>query len=366
MRSVIHVLDNLAAGGCQTCVRVFANVKSKPRRHYYLSLRTVSKQIEIAAPDVFIASSKHRYSPLSFGLFWRLARDAEPTILHCYLFKAQIFGLIIRKLRPNTKLIFHEGGRVVISENEPWWEPILFRWFLRMAAPSVDLFVANSRYTLSCLCRFPQVRRRPAKVVYNGIVENIGVPSEEERIAARLALGLPRDAFVFGFAGRIIERKGWRDFAECAAHNSLKHDVYWIVAGGGDEEKQLNQLKADRKLSKLILLGVKLDMSTFYRSLDVCVVPSLHEPHGLVQIEAQSYGVAVIASNVPGMNETLENGINALLFPPGDVKRLCELAKIIHTDIRLRLALQKEALENAKRFTSQSYHDGLEACYEAL
>jgi glycosyltransferase involved in cell wall biosynthesis len=366
MRSVIHVLDNLAAGGCQTCVRVFANVKSKPRRHYYLSLRTLPKQIEISAPDVFIAPSKRRYSPLSFGLFWRLARNAEPTILHCYLFKAQIFGLVIRKLCPNTKLIFHEGGRVVISENEPWWEPILFRLFLRLAASSVDLFVANSRYTLSCLCRFPQVRRRPAKVVYNGIVERIGVPSEEQRIAARLALELPQGAFVFGFAGRIIDRKGWRDFVECAASHRMKRDVYWIIAGGGDEEKQLNQLKVEKKLSNLILLGVKLDMSAFYRSLDVCVVPSLHEPHGLVQIEAQSYGVAVIASNVPGMNETLEDGINALFFPPGDAKRLCELAESIYTDTKLRLSLQSEALKNAARFTSQSYHDGLEACYESL
>src|SRR5580658_553115 len=118
MLPVIHVLDNLAAGGCQTCLRALAAFSPKTRRHLFVSLRTQQDQIDLNSCDVHIFPETSRYALLSAFRLWKLTRDIGPVILHCYLFKAQVCGLLVRWLRPSVVLIFHESGRILRKENE--------------------------------------------------------------------------------------------------------------------------------------------------------------------------------------------------------------------------------------------------------
>jgi len=68
-------------------------------------------------------------------------------------------------------------------------------------------------------------------------------------------------------------------------------------------------------------------MKSFYSGLDCLVVPSLWEPQGLVEIEAQALGVPVIVSNVEALNEIIHDGENGLLLSPATLmtwrKRSC-------------------------------------------
>lgn len=366
MRSVVHVLDNLAVGGCQTCVRALMQHTGKIRRHLCVSLRTQRNQIDLGGVDVEVFPSTSRYSLTSPFRLMRFVRRSGATILHCYLFKSQVCGLVVRWLKPDTKLIFHEGGRITMREHEPWWEPIIYKSFLRFAAPWVDMFLANSQSTLDELRKVPAIRDRPGRVVYNSILERVGGPSEEDRLNARQSLGIPADSIVFGFAGRIIERKGWRDFVACARRLSGKSGIFWVMAGDGSEEQELRRILAREGLINIKYLGFQQSMFEFYNSLDVCIIPSHWEPHGLVQLEAHSFGLPVIAANVMGMNETLEDGVNSLLFTPGDVEQLLATIERFLRSPELASSLSEGALKNAKRFTIGRYHDALEACYDAL
>ena len=253
-----------------------------------------------------------------------------------------------------------------MREHEPWWEHVAYRAFLPFAAPWVDLFIANSKHTLARLQELVPVARRPGIVVYNSILERIGAPTLRERTEARAALSLPDNAFVFGFAGRIVERKGWRDFVECAKRFREETNVFWILAGDGSEERMLRAICAEESLINVRPLGFQKDMRSFYSSLDVCIIPSHWEPHGLVQLEAQSYGLPVIAADVPGMNETLIAGENALLFSPRDHRALFQRVKSVLREPALLASLSRGSISNAQNFTLKKYHDSLESCYECL
>ena len=364
MRTVIHVLDNFATGGCQTCLRAHAAFNPKPRRHIYVSLRSQAGQISVESPDVYIFPETSRYSLSPIFRLLKLTRKAGPAILHCYLFKAQVCGLLVRLLRPSTRLIFHESGRILNREDESWAEAILYRQFLRISARGVDLFIANSKHTLSTLQKFSAIAARPSVVVYNSILQNVGIPSSIERRKAREALGLPINAFIFGFAGRLVERKGWRDFVSCADRFRDRADVYWLIAGDGPDRNLLEQLKRQLGLERIINIGFAQSMDPFYRSIDACIIPSHWEPHGLVQIEAQSYGIPVIAADVPGMNETLDSEKNALLFEPRDLPSLYNRIASILSNPSLLAALSAASIQNAIKFSLKSYHDDLERCYE--
>jgi glycosyltransferase involved in cell wall biosynthesis len=269
-------------------------------------------------------------------------------------------------LHPRAQLILHEGGRIVRGEHEPAWERIIYPWFLRAACKSTDVFLANSRYTLGHLEAAGLRGRIPSRVVYNSILTEIPGNDDGRRRKARLQLGLPPGSFAIGFAGRLVERKGWRDFIACAEHFRERRDVHWLVAGSGAELPMAERMLAERNLPHVRLLGFQADMDSFYRALDLCVVPSHWEPHGLVQIEAQGRGVPVVATNVPGMAETLQDGQDALLFEPQNLPQLFACVDRMLASPALRAQLAAGALANARRFTIGQYEEQLESCYRLL
>jgi glycosyltransferase involved in cell wall biosynthesis len=197
-------------------------------------------------------------------------------------------------------------------------------------------------------------------------LSDIKVPSLVSKEAARIALSLPPKAFIFGFAGRLIERKGWRDFLECARHFSSDPNIIWLIAGDGPEQRLLYELCGESKYNMVRPIGFQQEMDSFYRSLDACIIPSHWEPHGLVQLEAQSYGLPIIATDVPGMNETLSAGTNALLFEARDIPALVAHCRALMEDPRLLSSLSDGSLANARNFTVQKYHDDLESSYLRL
>ena len=337
-----------------------------PRRHYVVSLRYTDPQVEISCGDVRCATSSSRFSPLALLPLLRLARQLGDPIIHCYLFRSQVYGYLAKALDSRCRLILHEGGRIVQREHEPLWESVVYPLFLRAASRSTDMFIANSHHTLGRLEAGGYRGRLASRVVYNSILTEAPGFDPARRAIARSKLGLNSSSFVIGFAGRLVERKGWREFITSAESFREHRDLHWLIAGTGPEHEAAECIIAKRKLGQVRLLGFQSDMDSFYRALDLCVVPSHWEPHGLVQIEAQGRGVPVAVSKVPGMAETVNEGVDAVLFEPKNTADLVARVREVlnHSDLRDRLSVG--SIANAQKFTIQHYHDQLESCYRLL
>jgi glycosyltransferase involved in cell wall biosynthesis len=310
--------------------------------------------------------SKSRLSLVPLCTVANLVRATGPVILHCYLFRSQALGFYLKLRFPRVKFIFHEGGRILGSEQDPIWEPALFRLLLLLSRRSVDLYLANSAHTLRKLNDIALGRRIPSRVIYNSVLTRVGSPTEQERQDARRGLMLPESGFVIGFAGRLVRMKGWRDFLRAAEQLVDVRDASWLIAGDGPEFAEALAAVRANSNPRIRLLGQLSKMDKFYQAIDCCVVPSHWEAHGLVQIEAQAYGIPVIATDVPGMNETLNDGVNALLFPPHAIDVLSKQIRALLTSEDLRAQLSAGALRNAERFTINNYHEQLEQFYREL
>ena len=120
-----------------------------------------------------------------------------------------------------------------------------------------------------------------------------------------------------GAAGRLIPLKG----IALAIHATAilragGHDVQLSIAGSGNQKQSLEKLT--RKLNidrQVIFLGNLTDMPSFYRSLDIFLVPSLREPFGLVAGEALSFGCPVVCTRVDGLPEVVSHGKSGLCVP---------------------------------------------------
>ena len=146
-----------------------------------------------------------------------------------------------------------------------------------------------------------------------------------ERREARLALGLPEDAWIVGNVGRLHPDKDQatliRGFA--AALPSLPANSVLAIAGRGRLEKALKSLVADLSIEeRTVFLGQVPDVRRYFRAFDAFALSSDHEPFGMVLLEAMVAGVPVICTSCGGGREVAE-GVGSL-FPLGRPDKLAE------------------------------------------
>jgi glycosyltransferase involved in cell wall biosynthesis len=133
------------------------------------------------------------------------------------------------------------------------------------------------------------------------------------------------------------------------------------VVGDGPERPRLERLAADLGIEdRTEFLGLRDDVDELLRRSDLFVHPAIWgEAFGLTITEAMASGCPVVASNVGGIPELIEDGITGLLVPPADDEALRKaIARLIDDrDLRHRLSVQARA-RVLERF-------GLEQCVQA-
>lgn len=365
-RRVLHVVDSLGLGGTQAILKEYFEAAREDANLHLLGLRSVELHTEIDHPNAAVFPSPSRFSTAPLGVMRRIVRERNIQVVHCHLFRSQVFGWLLKRLSfPDVGLVFHEHGRAMGCEGEPWIESFAFRRFMRTASGAVDHFVCNSEVARDSLLRIAPAAAGKATVVPNPIPVR---PPESmpPRDALRRAMQVPEGAFVVGFASRLVERKGWRDFLEAMALLAPRLPVHFLLAGDGeDREATAAQVRA-RGLHSGRLLGHVSGMDRFYGALDAFAMPSHWEPHGLGHLEAQAFGVPVVVTDVPGLSGTVHRDRDALLVPPHSPQALAEALARIATDPALRDRLAREGRVNAARFTMQGFAATLEAVYASV
>jgi glycosyltransferase involved in cell wall biosynthesis len=137
---------------------------------------------------------------------------------------------------------------------------------------------------------------------------------------------------------RLIERKGIQTILEACARPSIL-PVQLKIIGTGPYEAELRELVDSFELQdRVTFLGFvpNEDLPNHYRQADIFVLPSETESFGLVFAEAMSCGLPIAASNVGGIPETVRDGIDGLLCPPGEPLSLRENILRLMTSIDTR------------------------------
>lgn len=353
---ILHLIDHNGLGGAQTVVRGIFESQKDNRDIFLYVLRSKNKNVSIDHKNVFSNTYlKYSLAPL-FDLV-RLIRKERTDILHCHLFKSQIVGWLLKLLYfKDIRLVFHEHGKIVGSDTENKISNRFYIFFLKVVKNKVNVFIAISNFVKRELVRKVKINMDKVIVLYNFVDLNKFTRKS-----------ITRDTnltdFVVGFAGRLVERKGWKDFVN-AAHALSKDNknIKFIIAGTGPQQSKLtSSIKLDKNIK---YLGYVTDMVQFYSLLDCFVIPSHWEPMGLTELEAQAMGVPIIASNVDGLNEIVSDNENAVLFTPKDIESLKEKIELVFNNINLRTKLINNGFDDVKKYSLYEYLLKLNKIYE--
>ena len=167
-------------------------------------------------------------------------------------------------------------------------------------------------------------------VIYDGIDIDGQMNCLERNI--KRDIGIPDNSIVIGIIGNVREWKGQEYFVKAFMSLGGKYDnIYGLVIGGyGPEDmKYVNHIKSisgGSELEKrLIYLGYRDDVPELLKIMDVFIHASITpEPFGMVILEAMLSNVPVIATNLGGPVESLENGNCGILVPPRNENAIIE------------------------------------------
>ena len=235
--------------------------------------------------------------------------------------------------------------------------------------------VANTQAEADELINLYSADKKRVNVVNPGVdleVFNIG-----DRAKARKEFGIPQDAIVFTFVGRVQPLKA-PDVLIKAAHQfiqnhpHLKNKVRIVICGGlsgtgFDHPDSLLQLVKELNLIENVMFlppSTREKLATLYQASTLVAVPSYSESFGLVAVEAQACGTPVIATNVGGLKTVVADNLSGLLVNGHDARTWAEALAQISLNEKLVKQYQVGARQHAAKFSWDKTVEGLIQVYE--
>lgn len=193
------------------------------------------------------------------------------------------------------------------------------------------------------------------------------VPREPE---LRAQLGLSPEKPVILFASKLQQRKHADHLLEAygrfVAHRPLQHRPYLVIVGDGEQRAQLESQARQLKLEDVRFAGFRnqSELPRFFQLADVFVLPSRHEPWGLIVNEAMASGCpAIVSSDVGCHADLITNGVEGCVFPVGDMPAL---TLALHQVFSSPETPRKMGEAARRRISTWTYEEDVRGLQEAL
>ena len=238
----------------------------------------------------------------------------------------------------------------------------------RWMANRAERVITCSHYMRAHVSDIYDLEESRISVIPNGI-DPLDLQPVDDLAALRRRFAAPDQRLVL-LVGRLVYEKGFQLALE-ALPGVIERlgDVRYLVAGSGTHEAELrgqaDELGLHEHGTFLGWIGDDV-LHSLYRIADLCVVPSIYEPFGLVALEAMASGCPCIVADTGGLREVVPNEDVGLRFRSRDPDSLAQMVERVLTDDGLRNRLVAEASEHVLRFDWTEIAERTAAIYSRL
>jgi len=195
----------------------------------------------------------------------------------------------------------------------------------RLTPKLLDGVIAPSRDLKNKIIKFGYLNEKTVTVIPSATsVYKNELSREEARLKLREKYRLPSEAVMAVTSGRFVPEKGHRFLIEAAGELVKKYpELYFLFLGDGPLEQTLKNQVNDLELTeRVIFAGLLGDFELELTGADVMIHPATAEAFGNSLLDGMQAGLPVVAAEVGGIPEVVENGRTGLLVPPGDAEKL--------------------------------------------
>ena len=311
---VVHVVNSLAVGGLENGVVNLVNATSTRFRHIIVCMTADGPLHARLRPEteVIVLGKRPGQDPWTLLRLVRLLRRLRPLIVHSRNWPA--IDAIPAARVARVPLVLHgEHGREVA---DPEGRNPRRRRIRRALAPLVHHFVTVSEDLRRWLIEDVRVPAAKVTAIHNGV--DLSRFGRAGRLESRLRLDLPAEAPIVGTVGRLDPVKDQAGLIRAFASVRSAHpEALLVVVGDGPCRAELADVAATSgQRDHVRLLGNRDDIPAVMSALDVFVLPSIAEGISNTILEAMASGLPVVATQVGGNPELVENGVGGALVPP--------------------------------------------------
>ncbi len=369
-RKVIHIISNLSIGGAQ--LLLFDIINNLKKEELEIEVITIDSGFYIdkfkkAGIKVRDLKCKGLVNPLIFLKLRNILKEIKPDIVHTHLLKADFYGRIAAKwLKIPVVFTTCHNDSTTHKLNKTNKKNIFDRidnWVIDYT--NSNIIAISERVKQFLLNRKNNKLSEKISVIYNGIeIEKEDfILNNEEIKYFRSTLKLEKEDFVISIIGRLEEQKGHLEFLGKCSEIIKELNLKILIVGEGSQRNKIENLIKNEKLeNNVYLLGFKDDTEKYYEISDLIVIPSIWEGFGIVACEGMIKGKVVLASNVGGLSEIIDDGIDGFLY--NDKNLIQKLEYIYRNQNNLGYISDNSKVKVKMKFDIQKNSKKYYQCYE--
>lgn len=354
------------SGPAKGVFQLLASFRNRPGRFKLHNFRVVGREAPLFEEEVHRAGFEFDYIDQTDGLLHglrsarRAAKDGSFDIVQTHGFKPTVFGLYL-KLTLGMKWVCFLHGKT--AENFKVRAYHALDHLLQRFADRVVL-VAESQRKMA----IGGGDRRRVRVLYNAVDMERPARRAAHPRSIRSELGLPSSARLVSVVGRLSPEKGGDVFIDAFARLVQKDGTVGLLIGDGQERPALEQRAAAAGLGQRVrFLGYTPFPGDYIEQSDLVVIPSHSEACPNVLLEAMALRTPVVSTRVGGVPELVDDGVEALVVPPGDPAALAAAMDRVLGDRALALSLAAAALERVRtRYSTTARAAAVYGLYQEL
>ena len=294
---------------------------------------------------------------LAFFETFNLIRKFKPDILYLLSSEAGFIGAIAGKLyrllswQKKPKIIYRIGGWAFKEPRNIFIKEI-YLWAEKLSAPFKDVIITNSEFDKHLATKNKIAKPDKIITIYNGLdINNLEFfPREvarkflENKIYETIHHKLKVEGLLIGTIANLYKNKGLEYIILAIAKVMYHNKFNFIIIGEGPERSKIeNLIKKTNLENDVFLIGFISDAFEYLKAFDLFVLPSVKEGQPWTILEAMAAGVPIVATNIAGIPEMIENEKSGLLVEPADPDALANAIEKMLT----RPSLAQECVKNA-------------------
>lgn len=343
--NVLHLISSLGCGGSERLlvdtVKGFNEKKLGIRNSVVVMNNIVDKKLkaEICAycSNVYFLERPQGKKNLKY-LFQlnRIINKNNIEVIHAHNFGSKHWSILCKIIKPKLKLVYTFHDTKLKDFNSKIYLHNLF----------IDKSIAISKAVYN---KAKESGIRKAEVIFNGV--------DVSKFRSKIPLQCSERNAIINVSRLVYEKKG-QDVLIKAVNECVKRGVKLHCSFVGQKDgyctasyEYLKKLVQDLKLGEYInFLGSRGDVDVLLKNSDIFVLPSRFEGFGLAILEAMAAGVPVVASNIEGPAEIIEDNINGLLFEKENYMELSEKIEYLLQNKKIRDKLSENAYNYVNRY----------------
>ena len=302
-----------------------------PQDKPYYNLWSESKNVK----DIFTLPHR-KFSLKKLFQLNKFIKDNDIKIIHSHGKGAGIYSRILKILNPRLKVV-HTLHGVHIGEYG-FLKKSAYVFLERFLTLFTDKFINVSNSENSVCLKLGLFKKGKSEIVYNGIKALLKDNN------AKIKFNLSGKSVVTTIS-RFDYAKNMSLAYEIAQNFKDNPDIVFLWLGDGDDRVKFESM-AQKDGANIIFTGFTDKIPAYLSATDIYLSTSRWEGLPYALIEAQSLGIPIVATNVVGNNEVVENGKSGFLFE--SAQQACRDIEILLNDEKIYGKMQSEALLNFK------------------